>query len=123
MGIRLKRRLIAVAYHYSIIMVSYAGAKAGIAFGSELVFQIAIALFIIHILTFKVIPVSRLLQERLIQEATCFACGSTIELVSRFKCGCGFISYKDRHVFSPCPNCDKGFLWVVCPQCETSIPI
>ncbi|CAG0973863.1 hypothetical protein ANRL2_01863 [Anaerolineae bacterium] len=123
MGIRLKRRLIAAAYHCFVITVSLAGAKTGIAFGSEFVFQSAIALFILHVLTFKVVPVSRRLQERLIPEAACFGCGTSIELVGRYKCGCGFISYKDRHGFSPCPNCGKGFLWVVCPACETSIPI
>lgn len=123
MGIRLKRRLIAAAYHCSIITVSYAGAKVGSAFGSDFLFQSAIALFLIDILTFKVVPVSRWLQERLIPEATCFACGSTVDLVSRYKCGCGFVPYKDRHAFSLCPNCGKGFLWVVCPACETSIPI
>ena len=123
MGIRLKRRLIAAAYHCSIITLCYAGLRAGSAFGSEFVFQTAIGFFIIHILTFKVVPVSRRLQEWLIPEAACFACGSTGDLVNRYKCGCGFISFKDRHVFTPCPNCGKGFLWVVCPACETSIPI
>ncbi|MBI1912104.1 MAG: hypothetical protein HYS21_08890 [Deltaproteobacteria bacterium] len=123
MGIRLKRRLIAAAYHCSVITVSYAGAKAGIAFGSELVFQSAIALLIFHALTFKVVPVSRRLQERHIPEAPCFGCGTSIELVGRYKCGCGFIPYKDRHVFSPCPNCGKRFLFMVCPYCETSIPV
>lgn len=123
MGIRLKRRLIAAAYHCSVITVIYIGAKAGIAFESEFVSQSAIALFIVHVLTFKVIPISRWLQERLIPEATCFGCGTSIELVDRYKCGCGFIPYKDRHVFSPCPHCGKGFLWVVCPQCEALIPI
>ncbi|WKZ32784.1 MAG: hypothetical protein QY316_12890 [Thermodesulfobacteriota bacterium] len=123
MGIRLKRRLIAAVYHCSVIAVIYTGAKAGSAFGSEFVFQSAIALFIIHILTFKVVPVSRRLQELLIPEASCFACGATVDLVNRYKCGCGFLSFKDRHAFSPCPNCGKGFLWVVCPACETSIPI
>lgn len=123
MGLRLKRRLIAVAYHSLVITVCYAGVRTGIAFGSEFLLQSAIALFVLHFLTFKVLPVSRRLQEWLIPEAACFACGSTVDLVNRYRCGCGFIPHKDRHAFSPCPNCGKGFLWVVCPACETSIPI
>ncbi len=123
MGVKLKRQIIAVLYHCLVITVVVLGAKAGAAIESETLFQVSVGILLVHVFTFKVIPVSRWLQERLLPEATCFACGSTVDLVNRYKCGCGFISYKARHVFSPCPFCGKVFLWVVCPECETSIPI
>lgn len=122
MGVRLKRWIIAVLYHCLVITMGITGAKAGIALESETLFQGAMAILLIHALTFRVIPISRWLQERLIPEATCFGCGSTVDLVNRYKCGCGFIPHSARHAFSPC-HCGKGFRWVVCPECETSIPI
>ncbi|MBI5695304.1 MAG: hypothetical protein HZC51_06115 [Nitrospirae bacterium] len=121
MGVRTKRRIIAFCYNVGIVTVCLLMAKAGLALDRCSLLEVSGAVFIGHILTFRVIPVSRWLQEALIPEAVCFGCGTPVELVGQFRCGCGFVPYKERHAFSPCPMCGKLFSWVVCPSCETSI--
>ena len=123
MGIRAKRRLIVYCYHAGIIVGSIGLIKLGAVIGNNLMPKIAVAIVIGDALTFRLLPLSRHLCEWLMPEAVCYSCGTVIELVGIFRCGCGFISHKERHVFSPCSMCGKYFSWLSCPICETSIPI
>ncbi len=50
----------------------------------------------------------------------CQACGHAMPLVARWKCSCGYLPPRPRHVFSRCRLCGKGFRWVVCPVCDGS---
>lgn len=123
MSVRGKRRLIVFCYHAGIAIFCIVLAKSGEIVGSALMPRIAGAILLGDILTFRLIPLSRHLEELLIPEAVCYSCGTVIDLVGSFRCGCGFLSHKERHVFSPCPMCGKVFLFLTCPSCETSIPI
>ena len=123
MSIRMKRRLIASCYHAGIVVFCIGLAKVGSIDGNAAMSEVAGVIILGDILTFRVIPLSRKLQELLIQEAVCFGCGTVISLVSIYRDGCGYQSYKERHVFSPCQNCGRHFDWVECPVCQTSIVI
>ncbi len=115
--------MIAFAYHFLIGAVCLTGIYAGIAVNSHRLTEGSASLWLADILTFRAIPVSRWIEEKLIPEARCFGCGTIIDLVGLYKCGCGFLSHKERHIFGPCPMCGKTFSWIICPECETSIPI
>lgn len=123
LSIKRRRKIIASFYHLGVVAVSLIGIKAGTILNSYSLLNVSASFLLGHILTFRIIPISRWIQEKLIQEAICFGCGAVIELVSLYRCGCGYSHYKERHVFSPCPMCGKYFLWITCPECETSIPI
>jgi hypothetical protein len=123
LSIRTKRRLIAFCYHTGIVVFCIGLMKAGEIIGSTVMPEVAAAVLLGDILTFRIIPLSRKLQELLIPEAVCFGCGTVIGLLGIYRDGCGYQSYKERHVFSPCPNCHKYFDWIECPACQTSIPI
>lgn len=123
LSIKRKRQLIRLTYHGGVISSGLVGTKLAVAINSSGLFNLFALLLIAHILTFRLISVSRWIEEKMITEATCLSCGTAISLVGTYRCGCGFISYKERHVFSPCPMCGKFYLWVTCPACETSIPI
>jgi hypothetical protein len=78
---------------------------------------------VVYALTLRLNPLPRLVQMRLIRQATCGECGCIIDLVDSWRCGCGFTTWRPRHVFSPCPHCGKVFRWLACPGCQASIPI
>ena len=123
MSIRAKRRLIVFCYHAGIVVFCIGLAKVGSIDGNAAMSEVAGVIILGDILTFRIIPLSRKLQELLIPEAVCFGCGTAIELVGIYRDGCGFQSHRERHVFSPCPMCGKYYSWITCPVCETSIPI
>lgn len=115
--------MIAFSYNIAVIGVSLGIISFGKYIGSESLTGVAAFLLLFHTLTSRIIPISRWIEEALIPEAICYGCGAVIELVNLYRCGCGFVSHEERHVFSPCPMCGKYFLWISCPECETSIPI
>lgn len=115
MSIKTKRRIIAFLYHAGIIAITLIGLKINIPF--------FVGLLLFHVLTYRMIPVLRWIQEKLIKDVVCYTCGTEIDLINQFRCSCGYMPYKERHVFSPCPMCRKYFLWITCPLCETSILI
>lgn len=121
LSISSKRWLIACGYHAAIIASSLILTKLGTALENETIGMFAIGLLISDVLTFRLIPISRWIQESLIQEGTCYGCGAVVEFIGRYKCSCGYLSPKDRHIFSPCGLCKKSFRFAVCPKCETSI--
>jgi len=121
--IKTKRKIIAFIYHSGVISISLIGIKAGTAFNSPGLLNISAIVLLAHLLTFRIIPILRWIQERLIREATCYGCGAMIALDGLFRCSCGYMSHRERHVFSHCPMCSKYYRWITCPACETSIPI
>lgn len=78
---------------------------------------------VVYSLTWRLNPLPRLVQGWAIRQTKCLACGEIIELVDTWQCGCGFTSWQPRHVCSPCPHCRKVFRWLVCPNCQASIPV
>lgn len=58
---------------------------------------------------------------RMAPQGICAACGQAIPLVARWKCSCGHLPPRPRHVFGRCYLCRKGFRWVVCPGCDGSV--
>jgi hypothetical protein len=123
LSVRSKRRVIAFSYHFLIGAVCFTGIYAGRAVNSSCLVNGSASMLLFDILTFRVIPVSRWIEEKLIPEAACYNCGAAIGLTQAYKCSCGFLPHKERHIFSPCPMCGKTFSWIICPECETSIPI
>jgi hypothetical protein len=123
MSIKTKRHLVAFGYHAGVLTFVVLMARIGTAIGSQGIVGASALILLGHILTFRAIPISRWVQEMLIPEATCYGCGAAIELVGLYRCGCGFVSHKERHAFSPCPMCGKNYSWFVCPECETSLPV
>jgi len=111
-NIKTRRQLISFLYHLAIWTIGLLGISVGI----NLMFY----LLVFHLLTFRFIPILRWLQEQLIPDAVCFACGQDIELVNQYRCGCGYISPRERHIFSPCALCKQSFLWIECPACQSS---
>ena len=123
LSIRAKRRLIVFCYHAGIVVFCIGLAKVGSIDGNTVMPEVAGAILLGDIFTFRLFPLSRHLEAWLIPEAVCFSCGNVIELMGIYRCGCGYQSYKERHVFSPCPNCHKFYDWIECPVCQTSIVI
>ena len=123
LGIRRKRQLIAFCYHATIITISLGGVEFSIMINSPDLHQVSSIILLLHLLTFKVIPISSWIQEKLISEGSCPGCGAVIELVDLHRCGCGFLSHEERHIFSDCQMCGKSFCWIVCPECDISITI
>lgn len=113
--------MIAFCYHLGIITISLAGMTIGVFLNSPGLVGVSVILLMLHLLTFRIIPVSRWIQESLIREATCTICGAEVELVNLYKCGCGYTHV--WHAFSPCPMCRASFQFVICPECESSIPV
>jgi hypothetical protein len=122
-NVKNRRHLISFLYHLAVWSIALFGIRVGEALSSHNLIFLSGSLLTFHLLTFKVIPVSRWLQEYLIPEAVCPGCGQAIELVGLYRCNCGYLSPRERHIFTPCPLCRKQFLWLICPVCETSILI
>jgi len=121
MTLKMKRNLVALLYHGTIVLTTVGGSMLGIAMSSQDITLLFSAILFLHLLTFRLNPLGRLIQEKMIQEAECPGCGYMIDLVNLWKCHCGFTVYEPRHAFSPCPNCGKVFSWIDCPYCDTSI--
>jgi hypothetical protein len=122
-GIKTRRQLISLIYNLAIWVFSLLGMKAGAVLGSQGIIKLSAALLGFHLFTFRLLPISLWVQQQLIREALCPSCGQAIELIGQYRCGCGYMSPMERHVFSPCPLCGKCFRWLTCPACETSILI
>jgi hypothetical protein len=121
MALRRARLSAAVAYHASILLTGLLLAFTGYLFNLSALFDAGAMIILVHLLTFRLLPFDRLFQQRMVRSYTCSACGLAIDLCNSWSCkgkGCGYTA--ERHLFSPCPQCGKGFAWVNCPRCETS---
>jgi hypothetical protein len=121
LSIRDKRQWITFFYHFSVISISLVLAKLGSIIEIHVLTRLAIAALLAHLLTFRIFPISEWIQTKLIRKANCGICGADFELENLYQCTCGYIQV--RHAFSPCPMCGTEFLWVVCPECDSSIAI
>jgi len=63
------------------------------------------------------------LEVLLFRYARCRACGIHFDLVDRWRCSCGYISSKHRHLFRGCRRCKSHFPYVRCPRCSVSVDI
>jgi len=122
-NVKNRRQSISFLYHLAVWSIALFGISVGEALGSHNITFLSGSLLAFDLLTFSIIPFSRWLQEYLIPEAACPACGHTVELIGQYRCSCGYLSPRERHIFSPCPLCRKHFRWLTCPVCETSILI
>ena len=70
---------------------------------------------IFDLLTFKIFPIVRFIQARLIPTVQCSHCqGNPIPLKDHWQCSCGYSSQISRHVFLPCTQCGKIFTFINC---------
>ena len=61
------------------------------------------------------------LARRLLKTTTCYECGTEIDLVDRWICGCGDVTR--RHIISKCSSCKKWMSTFPCPSCETTLDV
>ncbi len=122
MGLRERRLGIFVALHAAVLALGIGSMSLGAWLDVQSLFDGGGLLILADALTFQRLALGRLLQQRLLPAHRCSQCGLEIELVRSWRCGCGFSS-QERHAFSPCPQCGKGFAWVNCPRCNTGILI
>jgi hypothetical protein len=123
MSLKGKRFLLGAYYHGLALILCLAGLLLGEVARAPALAGLAVLGLLVHILAFRLDPVGRFIQERLIQQAECPACGDVVDLVDTWSCACGFVTWRPRHAFSPCCNCGRVMSWIVCPGCEASIPI
>jgi hypothetical protein len=121
-GVRARRLAIAAAFHAAVLAVGLGMVKLGVELASQPLFDWGGLLVLAHLLTFQRIPLARWLQQRLLPRHRCGRCGLGMDLVAAWRCACKHVSL-ERHAFSPCPGCGKGFAWVVCPGCGSGILI
>lgn len=122
MGLRVKRFGVAAGFHLLVIGFGLIGLLLGRNLGISGMVDSGVMLLLVHLLTFRRAPLDRLLGERLLHKHRCNQCTLVQDLIAAWKCGCGFTS-GERHAFSPCPQCGKGFAWVNCPRCGAGILI
>jgi len=122
-SLRMRRLVVGVAYHGVLVILCFAGIVLGEATGNPALSGLAALVLVGHALTFRLNPLGRMIHESLIGEADCPACGEVIDLVQIWTCSCGFVTWQPRHAFSLCPSCRRVLSWIVCPACETSIPM
>ena len=122
MGLREKRLFVALAFHLGVLALGACGVFLGTTLNFHPFFDAGGLLLLLHLLAFQRIPLARLLQERLLGTHRCDGCELALDLVASWRCHCGFVS-QERHAFSPCPQCGKGFAWINCPRCGRSILI
>ncbi len=122
-SVRGARRIITFFYHLAILITCIVWTSEANRIKDNQLAEAVVFLFVLHVLTFRLIPVSRWLQELIISDAYCLGCGFVLNLRSRYRCSCGINPHYEKHAFSPCSNCGKIFSWMVCPRCDTTILI
>lgn len=124
MSVLLKKRIVTFFYHLLVVIVVVVTTAIGKNINNQTMVNIAMLTLWADVLTFRLIPLSRYLTQWIISTAACYGCGHVIDLKSLWQCsGCRFRSFKERHLFKPCVQCGKVPKWLICPVCETSIPM
>ena len=106
MSLRNKKRGIGLAYHSIILAVAMIGV--------EIHEPWLVWIGILDLLSFRLIPVVRFIQSKLIPTTRCTHCNNSITLKGHWQCSCGYISQIPRHVFLLCPQCGNDFTFVTC---------
>ncbi len=75
------------------------------------------------VLTFWLVKIGLQLQKAIIPSVTCRNCGTEIDLVDIWKCGCGYALDRPRHAFDKCKECGAQMSYFNCPKCDVSINI
>ena len=122
MELRVKRLAIAAGYHLTVIALGAVAVFVGSKFGASALADAGEMLLLFHLITFRRISIDQLFVELVLRTLRCSQCQLQIGLVQNLRCGCGFVS-SERHVFSPCPSCCKGFAWFSCPRCGIGVLI
>jgi hypothetical protein len=121
MELRRLRLKAAFVYHASIIAAGAGLAFMGLTLEVVHALDAGVTILLLHILTFRLITLDRLFQQWRVRSYTCSVCEQSIDLCNHWSCkgkSCGYTT--ERHLFSLCPQCGKGFAWLNCPRCGTS---
>ncbi len=113
MRLRWRKRLIAFVYHSAIFYIAILGAQINEPW--------LVGVGIFDLLTFRIFPVVRYIQSKLITTTKCPNCHKPINLLNRWQCGCGYICPIRRHVFFNCQQCGKVFNYITCNHCGIGI--
>lgn len=115
MGLRERQLGVAIMLHSAVVALAIGTAFLGDLLRLGPLLDAGGFLLLFHLLTFRRLPLARLVQQLLIRTHRCRQCGLEMEMVESWKCSCGYIA--ERHAFSPCPQCGKGFAWIGCSRC------
>lgn len=124
MSLRRRRQLVSLACHLASALLWSVWLGLGeAAQGLERASALALLGVLLYALFGRLNPLPGRVACWAIRAAQCSACGAIVDLVDTWRCRCGFVTWRPRHVFAPCPHCGQGFRWVVCPGCGASILI
>ena len=123
MSLRTRRQLLGLAGSAVVFSICVVGMYLGGRSGDDDLAGISALVLLSFVIVQRLSPYPWRMQSWLIHEARCAECGQVIDLVDFWQCGCGFVTWHPRHVFSPCPHCRKVFRWIICPSCEASISL
>ena len=123
LDLKAKRLLVWIGCHGLALFLLYIAMVATAAAGQSSTAGFFGMLLVGYLLTLRVNPLPKKVEDRAIKEAECPTCAEAIDLDDMWNCGCGFVKWEARHAFSPCPHCKKVFSWLSCPRCDASIPI
>ena len=121
MSLKAKRQLLRLAVHSTVLAVLSIGILMSTLGQSQGVSATRLVLLLGYAVTMRINPIPRILEQRLIPEIGCDACGEMIDMMGHWQCGCGFVSWELRHALSTCPNCRKEYEWLQCPRCDRSL--
>lgn len=52
----------------------------------------------------------------------CPGCYEELQTIDRWKCGCGYTDFRERHFARfVCPKCGGRIVYLNCPRCESTI--
>ena len=105
-SLRWKKRAITMIYHSIIFAIVMLGVNM------DEPWLVWIGIF--DLLSFRIIPVDRFIQSKLIPTTQCSHFHNSISLKGHWQCSCGYISQIPRHVFLPCAQCGNDFTFVTC---------
>ena len=123
MSLRTRRQLLGLGCYALVFSICLAGMYFGGSGGDDDLAGISALVLVSYVIVQRLSPYPWRIQSWVIHEARCADCGHVIDLVDSWQCGCGYVTWQLRHVFSPCPHCKKVFRWIICPSCEASISL
>ncbi len=120
-SLKIKRQLLRLAVHSIVLAVLLIGMVLSSLSESQGAAAALFFLFLGYVVTLRINPIPRLLEQSLVREIGCDVCSEVIDMMGHWQCGCGFVSWELRHALSTCPNCKKEYEWLQCPRCERSL--
>lgn len=121
MSLRTRRQLLGGACVCLMISIGGVGMWLGEWLGVEELIVVSGLAVLAYIVALRLSRFPWRVQSWIIRDTRCLECGQRIDLVDNWRCGCGYVTWRPRHLFSPCPHCRKVFRWLICTRCQATI--